>query len=90
MEEPFRNIQIFYNDAEGNTSVLYANVSEAQYELIASPGNYPDDTVLTIYGQLTPEGEMYPRIMKLEWVTGFDLWEPSPDSGLARLWPHRL
>ncbi|MEV0236832.1 hypothetical protein [Nonomuraea sp. NPDC050786] len=87
MDELFRNVEITYAGDDGTPRKLYAQVSEGQYEMLLNPNDLaepPDKVVMSVYAQLTPTGDVAPRVIRLSWVTGMQLWEPPPDSGIAR------
>ncbi|MGR6921094.1 hypothetical protein ACU635_43220 [[Actinomadura] parvosata] len=87
MDELFRNVEITYCGDDGMPHVLYAQISEGQYEMLLNPHDLaaaPDDIVMSVYAQLTPTGDVAPRTIWLSWVTKVTLWEPPPDAGIVR------
>jgi hypothetical protein len=95
MDELWHNVLISYDNGEGGTNTLYANVSDGQREMLGNRDDLvaqaaPDHVVMSVWAQLTPTGDISPRIIHLDWVTGVDFWEPGLNSGLARDFPNRL
>jgi hypothetical protein len=88
MQQLHRNVEITYTSAAGKNT-LYARVTEGQYELLVNHGNNADAT-MSVYAQLTPGGEVGPRIVRLAWVTAVQLWSPPPGCGIVRTWPEAL
>ncbi|MEU7857876.1 hypothetical protein [Nonomuraea sp. NPDC049141] len=87
MGELFRAVEIAYAGDDGISHVLYARVGEGQYEILLNPNDLvapPEDVVMSVYAQLTPTGDVGPRVIRLSWVTGMKLWEPPLDCGFAR------
>ncbi len=90
MDELFRNVKIEAVTDTGQPYTLYANVTDGQYEILMDRGNYPDSAVMSVYGQITPMGEVGPRVFSLRYVSDVQLWEPPPGCGIAREWPDRV
>ncbi|MEW9530730.1 hypothetical protein [Microbispora sp. NPDC049125] len=92
--ELFRNVEIDFNQpGSGKPAKMYANVTEDQYEILVDRDNLEvpaKNLVMPLYAQLTPTGDVGHYILRLSYVTGVKLWEPPPDSGIAREWPERV
>lgn len=88
MQELHRNVEITYMSGSGKNT-LYARVTEGQYELLVNRGDNPNAS-MSVYAQLTPTGEVGPRVIRLAWLTDVRLWSPPAACGIAREWPDAL